>query len=54
MKLENLPGYTVSYRVSVVGGGYLPWVTGCGDGSDGYAGIYGKPTDKIQIKIIKE
>lgn len=53
MKLENLPGYTVSYRVSVVGGGYLPWVTGCGDGSDGYAGIYGKPTDKIQIKIIR-
>ena len=55
MKLENLPGYTVRYRVSTVGGGYLPWVTGCNDvGSDGYAGIYGKPIDKIQIKIIKE
>ena len=55
MKLENLQGYTVRYRVSTVGGGYLPWVTGCNDvGSDGYAGIYGKPIDKIQIKIIKE
>lgn len=54
LRTADLPGYTVSYRVSVVGGGYLPWVTGCGDGSDGYAGIYGKPIDKIQIKIIKE
>ena len=54
LRTADLPGYTVSYRVSTVGGGYLPWVTGCGDGSDGYAGIYGKPTDKIQIKIIKE
>ena len=38
------------YRVSYIGSnGYLPWVKGLED----YAGLYGKPIDKIQIKIVK-
>lgn len=41
--------YSVMYRVHINGGGWLDWVTGCGDGSDGYAGIYGRAIDAIQV-----
>lgn len=50
LELEGVAGYQVMYRVSYIGSnGYLPWVKGLED----YAGLYGKPIDKIQIKIVK-
>lgn len=50
MKLINLSGYHVQYRVSVIGSiGFLPWVTDLSD----YAGIKGKKIDKVQIRIVK-
>jgi N-acetylmuramoyl-L-alanine amidase len=50
MKLINLSGYHVQYRVSVIGSiGFLPWVTDLND----YAGIKGKKIDKVQIRIVK-
>lgn len=50
LELSNCPGYSIMYRVSLVGSStYLPWVNGTTD----YAGIYGKSIDKIQIKIVK-
>lgn len=41
---------SIKYRVHVLGGEWLPWVTGCNwnDRNNGYAGI-GKPIDGIQI-----
>lgn len=48
-------GYVVKYRVSLIGQTkFLPWVTESGNGSNGYAGIFGKLIDKIQIKIEKK
>ena len=40
----------VKYRVHVLGGNWLPWVTGCNwkDANNGYAGN-GRPIDAIQI-----
>ena len=54
MTLEGLPGYAVEYRVATVGGGFLPWVRDYNTkNSDGYAGITGKPFDRLQIRIVK-
>ena len=41
---------SLKYRVHVLGGGWLPWVTGYNwnDSNNGYAGI-GKPIDAIEI-----
>lgn len=41
---------SVSYRVHVLGGGWLPFVSGCNwnDGNNGYAGI-GKVIDAVQV-----
>ena len=40
----------ISYRVQTASReGWLPWVTGYGDGDDGYAGIYGEAIDKLQM-----
>lgn len=52
----GLPGYTVEYRVSTTGSkNYLPWVRGWNDkNDDGYAGIYGKAIDKLQMRIVKK
>lgn len=50
IKLDDLPGYTVRYRVSNTGtSSYYPWVIGLED----YAGVFGKSIDKVQIEIIK-
>lgn len=53
--LDGINGYTVKYRTSIINNeGYLPWVYGYNTyNSDGYAGIFGKAIDKIQIEIIK-
>ncbi|SHI42211.1 N-acetylmuramoyl-L-alanine amidase [Parasporobacterium paucivorans] len=48
MALNNLPGYSVQYRVSLIGStDYLPWVADLSD----YAGIFGRQIDKLQIRI---
>lgn len=50
MELVGVPGYQVEYRVSpTVGKAYYPWVKGLAD----YAGLYGQPIDKIQVRIVK-
>lgn len=54
LDLSGVAGYKIMYRVSVAGTKtWYPWVTGYGNGSNGYAGVYGKLIDKIQIKIVK-
>ena len=55
MELIGLDGYYVTYRVSTCGKGYLPWVHDWNSVNDnGYAGIYGKPIDRLQIRILKK
>lgn len=53
--LDGINGYTIRYRVSTINSsGYLPWVSGYNTyDSDGYAGIFGKSIDKIQIEVVK-
>ena len=54
MELVDVPGYQVEYRASTVGGGYLPWVRGYNNvNTSGYAGLMGKPMDRVQIRIVK-
>ena len=49
LELTGAPGYKIEYRVSTTDRkDYLPWVEGTKD----YAGIYGKPIDQIQIRIV--
>lgn len=51
LKLVNMDGYEVAYRVCPVGSSnFLPWVYGVND----YAGLRGKSIGKIEIKIIKK
>lgn len=46
-------GRTVKYRVHIMGGQWLPYVTGYNqsDASNGYAGSFGKTIDAIQIYV---
>lgn len=54
MELVGVPGYQVQYRSSLVKDSkYLSWITGYGEGSMGYSGIYGSAIDKVQIRIVK-
>ncbi len=53
MHLVDAPGYVVEYRVAAKGKDYYPWVRDYGLGSDGYAGCYGKPFDRLQCRIVK-
>lgn len=51
VKLEGVSGYEAKYRVSAKGStSYFDWVLGTED----YAGIMGRPIDKVQIKIVKK
>lgn len=53
MKLRGLSGYSIRYRVRLVDGTLLPWVTNCNDiNSDGYAGIRGRAISNIEMEII--
>ena len=47
--------YKVAYRVHVLGGDWLDWQydTETSGGQDGYAGIYGKTIDLIQVKLVQ-
>jgi len=49
VKIWSSQGY-VSYRVHILGGGWLPWVHKADNTNDGYAGIYGKTIDAIEMK----
>lgn len=51
MKAE---GCQLKYRVHVLDGGWLPWVTGfdIGDPVNGYAGVMGKTIDAVQIDVV--
>lgn len=49
VKIWSDYGY-VSYRVHVKGGSWLPWVHKADNTNNGYAGIYGKEIDAIQMK----
>lgn len=53
MRLVGLDGYAVEYRVAAVGRNYYAWVRDAGDGSDGYAGSFGKAFDKLQCRIVR-
>lgn len=48
-------GHQLRYRVHIMGGKWLPWVTGCdiNDYANGLAGVYGKPIDAVQIDVVK-
>ena len=56
MRLEDADGYEVQYRVSPChNGGWYGWCKGLKDNTgDGYAGVFGKPIDCIQIQIVKK
>lgn len=49
IKIWSSQGY-VSYRVHIKGGKWLPWVHKADNTANGYAGIYGKVIDGIQMK----
>ena len=57
MHLCGVDGYDVQYRVSnISNSGYYSWVKGSSAGnpkSNQYAGVFGKPIDCIQCKIVK-
>lgn len=51
----NNKNYTIKYRVSPKGGNYYEWITGySSDPETGYAGVYNKPIDRVQMCIIKK
>lgn len=54
MEIRNVPGYNIVYRVHIINEDWLDWVTNYDSTPDGYAGIYGKLIDAIQIKIVKK
>ena len=56
MQLIGADGYEVQYRVSPADNkGWYGWCTGLTDTTgDGYAGVFGKPIDCIQIRIVKK
>lgn len=55
MSFGGVDGYDVEYRVAPVGKDYYPWVRSYNttDGN-GYAGSYGQPIDRLQIRIVKK
>lgn len=56
MKLSGVDGYEVQYRVSPTNSKkWYNWCKGTTDPTgDGYAGVFGKPIDCIQIKITEK
>ena len=55
MELTDAEGYEVVYRVSSCGKNrWHGWCRGLADKTgDGYAGVFGKPIDRIQLKIVR-
>ena len=56
MQLIGVDGYEVKYRVSPAASkGWYNWCTGLKDVTgDGFAGVFGKPIDCIQVDIVKK
>lgn len=52
IKFSGVEGYQVKYRVSTPKTDFGPWITGA-DTVSTYAGTFGKPIDRIQLKIEK-
>lgn len=53
---NNIDGVQIknaTYRVHIKGQGWLNWIDKVDDTNKGYAGIYGKTIDAIQIKAVK-
>ena len=48
--IDGLQIYNCIYRVHLKNGGWLSWISKVDDTNQGYAGIYGKEIDAIQIK----
>lgn len=48
-------GHQLRYRVHLLDGDWLPWVTGydISDYNNGLAGVYGKPIDAVQIEVVE-
>lgn len=53
MRLVDLRGYAVEYRVAAKGKDYYPWVRDYIEGSEDYAGCYGKAFDRLQCRIVQ-
>ena len=55
MQLQGADGCEVQYRVSSIDRDrWYGWCTGLADKTgDGYAGVFGKAIDRIQIKLVK-
>lgn len=53
LMIKTDTGRTVKYRVHILGGQWLSYVTGYNqyDSTNGYAGIYGKTIDAVQIYV---
>lgn len=49
--IDGLQVENATYRVHIKGGEWLSWVSKVDDTSNGYAGIYGREIDAIQIKV---
>lgn len=56
MKLSGLDGYDIRYRVSPAANkGWYGWCVGLTDATgDGYAGVFGKPIDAVQMYLVKK
>lgn len=56
MQLIGVDGYEVKYRVAAKSASkWYGWCTGLTDATgDGYAGVFGKAIDRIQIQIVKK
>lgn len=48
--IDGLQVEGVTYRVHLTNGPWLPWVNKVDDTANGYAGIYGREIDAVQIK----
>ena len=48
--IDGLQIKNATYRVHIKGGGWLSWISKVDDTPQGYAGIYGKTIDAVQIK----
>ena len=49
--IDGLQIYNAIYRVHLKNGVWLPWVYKVDNTPEGYAGIYGKEIDAVQIKV---
>ena len=52
MRLVGATGKHVRYRVHCIGVGWLDWVIDWGSGANGYAGLWGKTIDAVQVEIV--